>query len=230
MGRYLILIIAALSLLLNIFFGYTIWRSEKNIERRTQNVEQRTRTSNHTVQRIIDGDTFDIGNGDRIRLYGINAPEYPKGCMGKDAKERLESLLVNREVQIEVVVKDNFGRQVSLVSLDDLLINEVMVEEGYVYYEKSKPEREESLVLEKAEQKAMLTGRGVWSSLCETKQDGCVIKGNYREADHTRLYHTVDCYNYDRITVKPGTSDRWFCTEEEAKKAGFRKSADCPIK
>src|SRR3989338_7758343 len=38
------------------------------------------------IIRVIDGDTFDLENGERIRLALINAPEYPKDCMGVDAK------------------------------------------------------------------------------------------------------------------------------------------------
>ena len=109
-----------------------------------------------------------------------------------------------------------------------LLINEVMIEEGLAYYVKGKTMTENSLPIEQSQDKAKLAGRGVWSSFCQTKKEGCNIKGNYRPADNTRIYHTSDCYNYDRITIKSGTSDRWFCNEEEAKKAGFRKSNDCP--
>ena len=180
------------------------------------------------VTKVIDGDTFDVEGGERIRLYEINAPEYPKDCMGVDAKARLEDLLLKKSVSIEKIKKDNFGRIVALVYYDKLLINEILTEEGLAYFEKSNLLSSSSLIIEKAEEKARSAGRGVWSSLCQTKKDGCVIKGNYRPADNTRIYHTTDCYNYNRITIKPGTSDRWFCTEDEAQLAGFRKSMDCP--
>lgn len=215
-------IIAVMSLFLNVFFSYKfLYHPPATQDNKTGLILQK-------VTRIIDGDTFDLENENRIRIYGINAPEYPKGCMSEDGKNRLEDLILNKNIGIKQVTKDNFGRLVSLVYLDNLFINEVLVEEGFAYFEKSKPEIESTLTLEKAEAKAKQTGRGVWSSLCETKQEGCIIKGNYRSADTTRIYHTPDCYNYDRITVKPGTTDRWFCTEKEAQAAGFRKSLDCP--
>lgn len=180
------------------------------------------------VTKVIDGDTFDVETGERIRLYEINAPEYPKDCMGVDAKARLEDLVLDKTISLEKIKKDNFGRTLALVYLEKLLINEVLTEEGLAYFEKDKLLSSDSLIIERAEEKARSAGRGVWSSLCQTKKDGCVIKGNYRPADNTRIYHTPDCYNYDRITIKPGTSDRWFCTEDEAQQAGFRKSLDCP--
>jgi hypothetical protein len=36
------------------------------------------------------------------------------------------------------------------------------------------------------------------------------------------------CFNYDRIVMNASEGDKWFCTEAEAKAAGFRKSKDCP--
>lgn len=180
------------------------------------------------VIKVIDGDTFDVNKEERIRLYEINAPEYPKDCLGVDAKARMEDLILNKKISIEKIGKDNFGRTLAYVYLNKLLINDTMAEEGLAYFEKGKTITENSLTIEQSQDKAKLAGRGVWSSFCQTKKEGCIIKGNYRPADNTRIYHTPDCYNYDRITIKPGTSDRWFCSEEEAKKAGFRKSNDCP--
>ncbi|PIP63761.1 hypothetical protein CO165_00020 [Candidatus Roizmanbacteria bacterium CG_4_9_14_3_um_filter_33_18] len=181
-----------------------------------------------TVKNIVDGDTVDSSDGERLRLYEINAPEYPKDCLGVDAKARMEELVFNKKIQYEKIGKDNFGRTLAYIFVDKLLINEAMTEEGLAYFLKGKTVTENSLLIEQSQNKAKLAGRGVWSSFCQTKKVGCDIKGNYRPADNTRIYHTSDCYNYDKITIKPGTSDRWFCDEEEAKKLGFTKSKDCP--
>lgn len=217
------LLILILSLGLNFFYFFkAIFNSDKI------NLENKKLYFKTKVIKVIDGDTFDIENSERIRLYEINAPEYPKGCLGIDAKARLENLLLNKNINYEKIGKDNFGRILAYAYIDKLLINEVMTEEGLAYYQKGKKLTEKSLIIEKAQEKAKSTERGVWSSFCQTKKENCFIKGNFRIADHTRIYHTPDCYNYDRITIKPGTSDRWFCTEEEARAAGFRKSQDCP--
>ncbi|PIU37079.1 hypothetical protein COS77_01305 [Candidatus Roizmanbacteria bacterium CG06_land_8_20_14_3_00_34_14] len=181
-----------------------------------------------TVNKVIDGDTVDTEGGERLRLYEIDAPEYPKDCLGVDAKARMEELVFNKKIQYEKIGKDNFGRVLAYVYVDKLLINEVMTEEGLAYFIKGKTMTVNSLPIEQSQEKAKLVNRGVWSSFCQTKKEGCVIKGNYRPADNTRIYHTPDCYNYDKITIKRGTSDRWFCNEAEAIKAGFKKSQDCP--
>ncbi len=215
----LLLILFILSLALNCFLIYKQYKSF--FLKKSNRVEV-------VVNKVIDGDTVDTSDGERLRLYEINAPEYPKDCLGVDAKTRMEDLVLNKKIQYEKIGKDNFGRSLAYIFIDKLLINEVMTEEGLAYFLKGKTITENSLLIEQSQEKAKLANRGVWSSFCQTKKEGCIIKGNYRPADNTRIYHTPDCYNYDRITIKPGTTDRWFCSEEEAKKLGFIKSKDCP--
>ncbi|MDO8609547.1 MAG: thermonuclease family protein [bacterium] len=215
----LLTLLSAFSLLLN--FRY-LSQSKKQTNSISENIKM------NKVTRVIDGDTFDIDNGERIRILEIDAPELPKGCMSSDAKDRLDNLVSGKAISYEQVGKDNFGRILAYVYVNKLFINEIIIEEGLAFYYKPTQETPKSLSLQKLEEKAKLAGRGIWSSLCQTKKDGCVIKGNYRSSDNTRIYHTPDCYNYDKITIKPGTTDRWFCTEIEAQTAGFRKSLDCP--
>ena len=216
---FTLLSLLLVSLVANFYFIFSRNKFTFNRLKKTKSVK---------VIRVLDGDTFDTSDGERFRIYQIDAPEYPKGCLGIDAKIRLEKLILNKTVKIEEVKKDNFGRLLSYVYLNDLLVNEVMLEEGLAYFITAKPMDSRSFELEKAQTKAKKAERSVWSSLCQTQKEGCLIKGNYRSADTTRIYHTPDCYNYDRISIRDGTSDRWFCTEEEAISAGFRKSLDCP--
>lgn len=216
---YIFLVVFILSLTLNLFF---IFKQYKNfLPKKTNKVEA-------VVIRVVDGDTFDTEKGERVRLYEIDAPEYPKDCMSEDAKRRLEELILNKNIFIEKIKNDNFGRTLAYVFIKDLLINESLTREGLAYFQKANIESQYSLIIEKSDEEAKNADRGVWSSRCETKKPGCLIKGNFRIADHTRIYHTPDCYNYDKIIISPGTSDRWFCMEEEARAAGFIKSKDCP--
>jgi endonuclease YncB( thermonuclease family) len=54
---------------------------------------------------------------------------------------------------------------------------------------------------------------------------GCEIKGKYalRALPYRGTYHVPGCRSYGR-TRKP---DRWFCSEEDARSAGFRRSLTC---
>lgn len=216
MKKRVFLPLLALSLLFNFYllfekFGGEIFREEETFSGR--------------VVRVIDGDTFDIEEGVRIRLAGAFAPEYPKECLALEAKQRLEELVLGKEVELEVVEEDNFGRKVAFVRVGEVFIDKIMVEEGLA---KAASERGKyGEVMLSVEDGAKQAKRGIWSSLCLPKE-GCVIKGNVRRDRGTRVYHLTECYNYEKIVVNEREGDRWFCSEEEAKKAGFRKSEDCP--
>lgn len=53
---------------------------------------------------------------------------------------------------------------------------------------------------------------------------GCNIKGNISQDTGERIYHVPGQRYYDatRISVRHG--ERWFCSEDEAREAGWRRS------
>jgi endonuclease YncB( thermonuclease family) len=50
---------------------------------------------------------------------------------------------------------------------------------------------------------------------------GCVIKGNINSRGD-KVYQTPDMPAYDKTKVNPAKGERWFCTVDEARKAGWR--------
>ena len=48
----------------------------------------------------------------------------------------------------------------------------------------------------------------------------CRIKGNI--SDNGRIYHVPGSHWYDRTKISPGKGERWFCSEAEARAAGWR--------
>lgn len=201
-------LVLGISLLANLFFGVKIFQ---------------TRETNIAIAaRVVDGDTFNTATNVRIKLWGIDAPEYPKGCLSKRAKDRLEELILAKKLRLEEQGKDNFGRTLAKVWQGDLLINKVLVIEGLASVSKGDDE------LELVENEAIAAKRGIWSSECTAEQAGCVIKGNFHQGTKDRIYHLPECYNYKQININPNEGDRWFCSEAEAESAGFSKSKDCP--
>lgn len=52
---------------------------------------------------------------------------------------------------------------------------------------------------------------------------GCPIKGNISRND-TRIYHVPGQQDYDKTKISESKGERWFCTEDEAQVAGWRRA------
>ena len=82
------------------------------------------------VTKIIDGDTI-VANGEHIRLLGMDADERGYDCY-KEAKKRLEELILDKEVILErdKTDKDQYDRFLRYIFIGGENINVVLVEEG----------------------------------------------------------------------------------------------------
>jgi len=85
------------------------------------------------VTKIIDGDTFLIEGGYSVRILGIDADERDHRCY-EAAKNRLEELILNKEVRLEKGKEDldQYCRYLRYVFLDDKNISLELVKEGLV--------------------------------------------------------------------------------------------------
>ena len=54
----------------------------------------------------------------------------------------------------------------------------------------------------------------------------CNIKGNISQTTGEKIYHVPGGKWYDRTNIDPDYGERWFCSEEEARAAGWRRSAE----
>jgi hypothetical protein len=54
--------------------------------------------------------------------------------------------------------------------------------------------------------------------------ENCLIKGNISR-NGERIYHVPGDRTYDRVRMDKGQDKRWFCTEEQAAAAGWRKAS-----
>jgi endonuclease YncB( thermonuclease family) len=87
---------------------------------------------------VIDGDTIEI-NGERIRLYGIDAPEQGQPCRknnesyncGKASKEHLKFLITGTKVSCDDRGKDRYGRIIAVCKADSQDIGQLMVKHGW---------------------------------------------------------------------------------------------------
>ncbi len=61
----------------------------------------------------------------------------------------------------------------------------------------------------------------------EEPTDGsCDIKGNI-SSKQEKIYHVQGCGSYSQTKIDEGVGERWFCSEQEAVDAGWRKAENC---
>ncbi len=88
------------------------------------------------VQRVIDGDTLIVADGDRVRLVEIDAPEVSQGeCYAVEAMRALDIMApagsrvrLERDPALDDV--DRFGRQLRYVWRNGVNVNLALVRKG----------------------------------------------------------------------------------------------------
>lgn len=81
------------------------------------------------VSRIIDGDTVKAGNIS-IRLLGINSPERGERYYN-EAREFLESLILNQTVKLEESGVDRYNRKLAYIFLESENVNLELIKNGF---------------------------------------------------------------------------------------------------
>jgi len=134
------------------------------------------------VNKLIDGDTFELLNGERVRMIGINAPEKCNPFYS-EAKTTLAILIKGKNVDLLKCTftsdKDRYGRLLRYVNLDSIDANKIMLEKGLVQcYVKYKFDR--IVEYEKAEKLAQYNAVGIWSDSSKTLNESTIshLEGN----------------------------------------------------
>ncbi len=93
------------------------------------------------VTRVLDGDTIVLDNGETVRLIGVDAPEIhhpeiPVQRFGEEATEFLRRFAEGFECTLEYEsndIRDQYGRLLAYVFVEDRLANPEMIRRGYAY-------------------------------------------------------------------------------------------------
>ncbi len=115
------------------------------------------------VVKVADGDTFTLLDNNnqqvRVRLHGIDAPERGQD-FGNVSREKLNNLVFGKEVIIEEMDVDRYGRTVAIVfTQDGVCVNEMMLKEGLAWHYKEYDDNEDWAKLER---EAKREKRGLW--------------------------------------------------------------------
>ncbi len=165
--------------------------------------------NSYLVQRVIDGDTLVLKNGQQIRLLGINAPEANQ-CYFEQSKKALQDLVANQQVRLEKDISgaDKYDRLLRYLILpaqnpdkDDILVNDYLIRNGFGLAEPYPPDVRYRTLFYSAEQVAREGNLGLWAvcnytTYLERTQeldtpppsDDCLIKGNISHKGYGQVY------------------------------------------
>lgn len=121
------------------------------------------------VKRVIDGDTIELANGERVRYIGIDTPEIypPRGpeYYSKEAKEANRTLVEGKRVRLEFDVenRDKYGRLLAYVFVDTIFVNAELLRLGYAKVYFVPPNVRYRALFIKLETEARSAGRGLWA-------------------------------------------------------------------
>lgn len=208
-------------------------------------------TDLQTVSKVIDGDTFTILDGPKVRLIGIDAPDE-NGCYFASSTEYLKSLIENTKIKLEKDISgtDEYGRLLRYVILpssnaieNNILINEKMIREGYAVRQQKSPDNRYRDLFATAEAEAKKLEKGLWNAckvasttLANEEREidlgppfpECTVKGNISEKGYGKTYLIPGCDNYEKVKIDERKGEQYFCFEDDAIEAGFRKAENCP--
>ena len=187
----------------------------------------------------ISGDAIRIG-GTLIRLAGIDAPPAAQPCTKANGRKWacaasatgvLARMIRGRKVSCELqgsVAGD--GHNIAHCRVGDADIAATLVRKGAVfaadtlgnpYAGEEDAARAEKLGLWQGNAERPEAWRAkIWDEAKRAAPDGCPIKGLVRSEG--RIYAMPWSDGYGARALKPAKGERWFCSEDEARAAGFR--------
>jgi len=186
-----------------------------------------------TVVGIDDGDSLTLlfdQTRYRVRLEQIDAPEHGQAWADR-SKQALTEKVFNRQVTVRVSGTDQYHRLLGSLVIGERDINRELVAEGHAWAYR-RYLKDEHLI--EAESSARDHGLGLWSlpdpvppwewRVAQRKHAGtCNIKGNISSTG-ARIYHLPEQQHYEQTRISTSKGERWFCSESEARAAGWRKA------
>ena len=146
---------------------------------------------------VIDGDTFMLATGEKVRLIGIDAPEKGEQYYN-ESKEMLEDLILDKIIALERDISnhDLYGRLLRYAYVNEIFVNGELVSLGYAEAAEYPPDTRYADELKQLENDAKASNLGIWYSE-EQGDDSCIELGcpagtSYVGSINSDKYHSCD--------------------------------------
>jgi len=225
-------------------------RQQKRISRKRTTA---LRPSNaHAVSgqvQVINGDTVEVA-GKRIRLFGIDAPERDQTCSAKGKNWRCgqsAAIALTKIIGLNLLHCHKKDDEADGTTIADCTLRDdggpniagLMVKDGWAmayrrvssaYVEQERAARKAKLGIWRGKVMAPWEWRQAQGKnrtgpivLKRNAQPPCIIKGEISERGE-RIYHVRGGALYGRTSIDLSKGERWFCNENEARTAGWRRT------
>lgn len=123
------------------------------------------------IERVADGDTVLLTNGQKVRYIGIDTPERGKPYYD-EATETNRSLAEGKTVRLELDKRetDRYGRTLAYIYVGDTFVNAEIIGKGYARSYSYLPNMKYNDVFAKAERNAKKKGFGIWASESQARK------------------------------------------------------------
>ncbi|MFN0217689.1 MAG: thermonuclease family protein [Hyphomicrobium sp.] len=186
----------------------------------------------------LTGDALRL-NGSVVRLAGVAAPEDNQPCFTAKgrrwscsafARKALDRLVRGKRVACEPSGVDDAGVRRATCTIDGQDLARAMTRGGHVFAEtglfaayssdEDAARQEQAGVWQGETLRPEEWRDRVWEEAKRAAPDGCPIKGVMRAGEG--VYAMPWSSDYVESRLRDSKGDRWFCSEQEARDAGFK--------
>jgi endonuclease YncB( thermonuclease family) len=186
----------------------------------------------------LGGDALRVGDVS-VRLSGIEAPDEDQPCglagkrskrCGEAAREAMTRIVRGKSVTCTLSGSDDSGQSLATCHAEGTDIAAALVRQGHVFAQQGLFSRYGSAEIEARTAKVGFWKDNVqrpaewrakrWDEAKKAAPDGCPIKGAV--IPDGKIYVLPWSRDYDRTRVRTTRGERWFCSEQEARAAGWR--------
>jgi micrococcal nuclease len=183
----------------------------------------------YQASKVIDGDTIELDNGERVRYIGIDTPEFRANQepdpYAQEAYEANYNLVDGKEAYLEFDVqeRERYDRMLAYTYFDDLFIYTWLVENGYAQIMTIPPNVAYQDLLLELQTKTREENRGLWA-LNEAKANQEKPQFPYIGNKNSKKFHHYFCGSVGNMKEK---NKVFFLSREDAIEAGYVPCKRC---